>query len=40
MSAPDRSIDPRLLKAAKEVFLEKGFEMAQLSEICEKAGFQ
>lgn len=38
MSAPDRSIDPRLLKAAKEVFLEKGFEMAQLSEICEKAG--
>lgn len=38
MSAPDRSIDPRLMKAAKEVFLEKGFEMAQLSEICEKAG--
>ena len=38
MSAPDRSIDPRLLQAAKEVFLEKGFEMAQLSEICEKAG--
>ncbi|MBP5772576.1 MAG: TetR/AcrR family transcriptional regulator [Eubacterium sp.] len=38
MSAPDRSIDPRLLKAAKEVFLEKGFEMAQLSEICKKAG--
>ena len=38
MSAPDRSIDPRLMKAAKEVFLEKGFEMAQLSEICKKAG--
>ena len=38
MSVPDRSIDPRLLKSAKEVFLEKGFEMAQLSEICEKAG--
>ena len=38
MSVPDRSIDPRLLQSAKEVFLEKGFEMAQLSEICEKAG--
>ncbi len=38
MSAPDRSIDPRLLKAAKEVFVDKGFEMAQLSEICDKAG--
>lgn len=38
MSAPDKSIDPRLLQSAKEVFLEKGFEMAQLSEICKKAG--
>lgn len=38
MSVPDRSIDPRLLQSAKELFLEKGFEMAQLSEICEKAG--
>lgn len=38
MSVPDRSIDPRLLQSAKEVFLEKRFEMAQLSEICERAG--
>ncbi len=38
MSAPDKSIDQRLLQSAKEVFLEKGFEMAQLSEICKKAG--
>ena len=38
MSVPDKSIDPRLLKSAKEVFLDKGFEMAQLSEICKKAG--
>lgn len=38
MSVPDKSIDPRLLQSAKEVFLDKGFEMAQLSEICKKAG--
>ena len=38
MSLPDRSIDPRLLSAAKEEFLEKGFEKASLSEICKAAG--
>ena len=38
MSVPDRSIDPRLLSAAKKVFLDKGFEMASLAEICRTAG--
>ena len=31
MSVPDKSIDPRLLQSAKEVFLDKGFEMAQFT---------
>ena len=38
MSVPDRSIDPRLLSAAKEAFLIKGYEAASLSEICRAAG--
>ena len=38
MSVPDKSIDPRLLCAAKNVFLKKGFEMASLAEICQEAG--
>ena len=38
MSVPDRSIDPRLLAAAKEEFLKKGFEKASLSRICKAAG--
>lgn len=38
MSVPDRSIDPRLLSAAMEEFLEKGYENASLKEICRKAG--
>lgn len=38
MSVPDRSIDPRLLSAAKEEFLKKGFEKASLAEICKAAG--
>ena len=38
MSVPDRSIDPRLLSAAKKEFLEKGFEKASLAEICKAAG--
>ena len=38
MSAPDRSIDPRLLSAAKEEFLKKGFEKASLTDICKAAG--
>ena len=38
MSVPDRSIDPRMLSAAKEVFLRAGFEKASLAEICREAG--
>jgi len=38
MSEPDSSIDPRLLSAAREEFLEKGFAKASLSEICKNAG--
>ena len=38
MSVPDKSIDPRLLSAAKEAFLSKGYEPASLSEICRAAG--
>ena len=38
MSVPDRSIDPRLLSAAKEEFLQKGFKDASLAEICKAAG--
>ena len=38
MSVPDRSIDPRLLSAAKEEFLNKGYEKSSLVEICRKAG--
>ena len=38
MSVPDRSIDSRLLSAAMEEFLDKGYENASLKEICRKAG--
>jgi AcrR family transcriptional regulator len=38
MSVPDRTIDPRLLSAAKEEFLQKGFKDASLAEICTAAG--
>ena len=38
MSVPDRSIDPRLLCAAKKEFLRKGFDKASLAEICKAAG--
>ncbi len=38
MSVPDRSIDPRLLAAAKEEFLKKGYEKASLAAICKVAG--
>ena len=38
MSVPDRSIDPRLLSAAKAEFLEKGYKMASLGSICQAAG--
>ena len=38
MPVPDKSIDPRLLSAAKEEFLRKGYEKSSLSEICKAAG--
>ena len=38
MSVPDRSIDPRLSAAAKKEFLEKGYAMSSLAEICKAAG--
>ncbi len=38
MSKPDRSIDPRILEAAKEEFLSLGFEKASTTSICRKAG--
>ena len=38
MSVPDKSIDPRLLSAAMEEFLEVGYEKASLKNICSKAG--
>ena len=38
MSLPDRSIDSRLLTAAKDEFLEKGFDKASIAEICKAAG--
>jgi AcrR family transcriptional regulator len=38
MSVPDRSIDPKLLEAAKNEFMEKGFEMSSLASICAGAG--
>ncbi|MDO4285592.1 MAG: TetR/AcrR family transcriptional regulator [Eubacteriales bacterium] len=37
MAKADRSIDPRLLRCAKEEFLRRGFEKASLKEICEQA---
>lgn len=38
MSLPDQSIDPKILKSAKEEFLAKGFVDASLREMCKKAG--
>ncbi len=38
MSVSDNSIDPKILKSAKEEFLQKGFANASLREICRKAG--
>ena len=38
MSVPDRSIDPRLLAAAKKEFLKNGFTRTSLSKICKSAG--
>ncbi len=38
MALRDTTIDPRLIKSAREIFREKGFMAAQLSEICKAAG--
>ena len=38
MSVPDRSIDPRLLDAAREEFLKNGYDKTSLAEICKAAG--
>ena len=38
MAKPDKSLDPKILAAAKEEFLEKGYEKASTNVICKKAG--
>lgn len=38
MSVRDTSIDPRLLKSAREEFMEHGFLKADLKTICDNAG--
>ena len=38
MAVKDRSLDPLIIKAAKEEFLEFGFEKASLHKIVKKAG--
>lgn len=38
MSLPDRSIDPKILKSAKDEFLSKGYADASLRAICQSAG--
>lgn len=38
MANPDRSIDPRILEAARDDFLSKPYDMVSLREICSKAG--
>ena len=38
MSVPDRSIDSRLLAAARKEFLKKGYEKSSLASICKAAG--
>ena len=38
MSVPDRSIDSRLLAAARKEFLKKGYEKSCLASICKAAG--
>ena len=38
MATLDKRLDPKILSAAKEEFLKKGFEKASLREICKNAG--
>ena len=38
MSNPDKSIEPRILEAAKQEFLEHGYEKTSTNVICKKAG--
>ena len=38
MSLPDRSIDPKILKSAKDEFMSKGYADASLRTICQNAG--
>ncbi len=38
MASPDKSIDPRILEAAKEEFLSKPYEQVSLRDVCSKAG--
>lgn len=38
MAKTDKSLDPKILAAAKEEFLEKGYEKASTNAICQKAG--
>ena len=37
MAVADSSIDPTLLESAKKEFLERGFELASLKDICDRA---
>ncbi len=38
MAKSDRSLDPKILEAAREEFLSKGYEKASTNVICKKAG--
>lgn len=38
MAKADKSLDPKIIAAAKEEFLEKGYEKASTNAICQKAG--
>lgn len=38
MSKADKSIDPKILEAAKKEFLDKGYEKASTNVICKNAG--
>ena len=37
MAVADSSIDPKLLESAKQEFLSRGFELASLKDICDRA---